>query len=230
MNGRPHKIGSQLYVKQKPELLAEVAPLDLVTTLFGDRFKADRLLGHITSPLALIKGPLTVPMFVANGAPQNADDDTSTGEEEASCDARLDEQTNATIKDRPFTGLHCEPIGNVAVNLHGAREWTLVEPQYSHLLRPAVSPDCRGFFASWATSIEHVPRYVARTLPGDAVWVPPWTWHQVTYVSDPSAEGTVAMGASLFHFRPMEFISRNPLYAFLLMPFLIGEFLGSKSQ
>jgi hypothetical protein len=153
---------------------------------------------------------------------------------------------------RPFTRLYCEPIGNVAVQLAGARQWTLLDPQHSHLLQPSVSPDSRVFFASWASwhQVESVPRYQAiRTLPGDAVWFPTlfptWTWHRVDYVVMTEAEKervgllvrvkdedahSVAIGASLFHFRPLDFFRRNPLYAMLLLPYLIGELLGSKSQ
>lgn len=233
--GRPYKIGSQLFLQANPALLAEVAPVDVVTKLFGDRFTKDRLLGHIQSPLNFLRGPLTVPLFVANG---NLDDEIATCQaaakeesDSSSCESDPTIAKSDTKSSRPFTGLHCEPIGNVAVNLAGTRQWTLVEPQYSYMLRPAVSPDSRGFFASWAPSIQHVPRYEAiKTLPGDALWVPTWTWHRVDYVTDERADSSVAMGASLFHFRPIDFIRRNPIYAVILLPYLVGEFIGSKSQ
>ena len=32
------------------------------------------------------------------------------------------------------------------------------------------------------------------TPPGDAVWVPTWTWHRVDYI-----DGVTALSASLFH-------------------------------
>jgi len=225
--------------------LAEVAPPSLVSALFGDRFTKDRLLGHIYSPLPLILGPLTVPIFVANAEVKTKKDKVateSTPTETDSCDVAAAAPTR-----RPYTGLHCEPIGNVSVQLAGARAWTLVQTEHWKSLRPTVSPDSRGFFASWAPSIDHVPRYRVRTLPGDAVWVPPWTWHRVDYVvmEDEGEEGghssvngnidetndaTVALGASLFHFRPVDFVLRNPVYALILAPYLVGEFIGTKTQ
>ena len=260
--GRPYKIASQLFVQSNPSVLSEVAPMEILGPLFGgeDRFSKHRLLGHIrSSPLALLRGPLTVPIFVAaasdGGGGGRGKSWTSTTTTSTTCQAEpagegivaCDDSNNENEDDktsywnkpsRPFTGLHCEPIGNIAVQLAGAKEWTLIEPQYSHLLRPAVSPDGRGFFASWATSIEHVPRYLGvRTVAGDAVWVPTWTWHRVDYsdiVLDNDIyernNSRVALGASLFHFRPLDFVRRNPLYALLLFPYLVGEFLGSKSQ
>ena len=247
--GRPHKIGSQEYVKAYPDRLGEVAPPTLVSTLFGNRFTVDRLLGHIYSPLSLLQGPLTVPIFVANANIKSPDaaDIKKVNTTDSSSTCRADRPTAST--SRPFTGLHCEPIGNISVQLAGAREWTLVQPAYWKWLRPTVSPDSRGFFASWAPTIDHVPRYRLRTLPGDAVWVPPWTWHRVDYVvaenqkaednnneddneddDGDTKDRTVALGASLFHFRPVEFVTRNPVFALLLAPYLAGELLGTKTQ
>jgi hypothetical protein len=273
-NGMPHKIGSQEYFKAYPDRLTEVAPTHLVSTLFGDRFTRDRLLGHIHNPMALIQGPLTVPIFVANAKVKSCgndikkDADTATTTSTCLADQHATGTGTSTTTARPFTGLHCEPIGNVSVQLAGAREWTLVQPEYWKWLRPTVSPDGRGFFASWAPAIDHVPRYRLRTLPGDAVWVPPWTWHRVDYVvedknrnevekdsdfdetdeangrsritcsatpdstssDDDLQDSTVALGASLFHFRPLDFVRRNPIYALILAPYLLGELLGTKTQ
>jgi hypothetical protein len=246
--GRPHKIGSQEYIKAYPDRLDEVAPPTLISTLFGNRFTVDRLLGHIHSPWSLLQGPLTVPIFVANANIKSPDTENPTTDSSSSSSSTCPTAATATTATtaRPFTGLHCEPIGNISVQLAGAREWTLVQPTYWTWLRPSVSPDGRGFFASWAPTIDHVPRYRLRTLPGDAVWVPPWTWHRVDYVmattnhdgndhddhddDHDDLDGTVSLGASLFHFRPVEFVTRNPIFALLLAPYLAGELLGTKTQ
>jgi hypothetical protein len=247
--GRPHKIGSQEYIKAYPDRLGEVAPPTLISTLFGNRFTVDRLLGHIHSPWSLLQGPLTVPIFVANANIKSPDAEHPTMDSSSSSSSTCPTAATATTATtattaRPFTGLHCEPIGNISVQLAGAREWTLVQPTYWTWLRPSVSPDGRGFFASWAPTIDHVPRYRLRTLPGDAVWVPPWTWHRVDYVmaaknqdgndlddnDDDDLDRTVSLGASLFHFRPVEFVTRNPIFALLLAPYLAGELLGTKTQ
>jgi hypothetical protein len=181
-----------------------------------------------------------VPIFVANAKVKSNVEEIRDTTSSNTC--RADHPNTAA---QPFTGLHCEPIGNVSVQLAGAREWTLVQPEYWKWLRPTVSPDSRGFFASWAPNIDHVPRYRLRTLPGDALWVPPWTWHRVDYglvendeeadstttaSEDTDKDTTISIGASLFHFRPVEFVKRNPIYATLLAPYLFGELIGTKTQ
>lgn len=246
--GLPYKIGSQFLLQKYPDLLPEVAPLDLVSTLFGDRFSQDRLLGH-TNLWGLLLGPLTVPVFVANGETTDTVEPTvskpidvamnnegkdntcdSSNSAESSTSPPTCVESNAKMSSHPLTGLHCEPIGNVAVQISGARQWTLIDPKYSQLLRPMGSPDGRGYFASASASFSHVPRYEVRTLPGDAIWIPTWTWHRVDYVSDESAKSSVSIGASLFHFRPLDFFRRNPLYAVLILPSLVGELIGTRMQ
>jgi Cupin-like domain len=225
LQGHPHKIGSQFIVQHQPHLLDEVAPLSLVTALFGDYFSVDRLLGH-GKTLGIFPGITTVPLFVANGnattitTPEKAETIHSESDDDESCPSN-------NLDDAPSTGLHCEPIANVAVQLHGFRQWTLVDPQYSWQLRPALSRDGRSFYPSWVTSLEHVPRYQVITYPGDAVFVPTWTWHRVDYLKE-SAD--LSIGASLFHFRAGDYLRRNPLFAMLLVPALIGELAGTSTQ
>ncbi|KAG7353416.1 cupin-like domain containing protein [Nitzschia inconspicua] len=237
LDGHPHKIGSQLIVQENPQLLVEVAPLSLVTALFGDYFSMNHLLGH-GKTLGIFPGITTVPLFVANGKATRtnhhqqqeeevADHETSNQtDEDASCSKDDGRQSfeNRTI---PSTGLHCEPIANVAVQLSGFRRWTLVDPKYSWMLRPALSRDGRSFFPSWVTSLDHVPRYELITNPGDAVFVPTWTWHRVDYMKESE---DLSIGASLFHFRVWDYIMRNPLFAVLIIPSLIGELGGIRSQ
>ena len=54
-------------------------------------------------------------------------------------------------------------------------------------------------------------------------WVPPWTWHRVEYI-----DKVLALTASLFHFRPVEFFKNHPMFAALLSPNLIKELMGFK--
>jgi hypothetical protein len=241
LQGHPHKIGSQLIVQRHPEFLSEVAPLSLVTTLFGDYFSVDRLLGQ-GKTFGVFPGITTVPVFVAYGntttSTQHQHQETHKGPSTASNSngdkIQNDEgtcqedgvQTPQNLPS-PSTGLHCEPIANVAVQLHGFRKWTLVDPQHSWVLRPAASKDGRSFYPSWATTLENVPRYELITYPGDAVFVPTWTWHRVDYLKE-SAD--LSIGASLFHFRVWDYIRRNPLFAILLVPALVGELAGTSSQ
>lgn len=220
--GHPLKIGTQLMVQTYPELIQEVAPFDIVTMLFGDHFSPTHVVGAFG--LSFLPALTTVPLFVANSSPkrnrQNGD------------------------RQNPFTALHCEPIGNVAVQLDGQKQWTLVSPNYSLWVKPTISPDGRAFFASGMTlekELSRVPRYHATTHAGDAMWVPTWTWHRVDYSPAEESVGKevgyevkpsdhLAIGASLFHLRPKDFVQNNPLFAFLVIPNLLKEVLQFKTQ
>jgi hypothetical protein len=152
--GHPHKIGSQLIVQADPTLLEEVAPHRLVTALFGDYFSIDRLLGH-GKTFGMFPGITTVPVFVAKGNPASSprqplsqqNDPIPSKREARTCEAESQPLEVAKRRnfDNPVTGLHCEPIANVAVQLSGLRKWTLVDPQHSWMLRPAISADGRSF-------------------------------------------------------------------------------------
>jgi hypothetical protein len=231
--GAPHKIGSQLLVQAYPELIAEVAPVELVTRLFGNHFRPDHLLGIG----GILPGTTTVPIFVATGKLTTVDAQQCTAKAalekedsdiEASCyppaTAATDKDSSTLLK-HPVTGLHCEPIGNVAVQLAGAKFWTLIDPQHSFRLLPTADPNGRAFFASLAPNVDHVPRYYATTQAGDAIWVPTWTWHSVQYFDE-----EVAFAASLFHFRAFDYVRRNPLFGTLLIPAVVKELLGMRTQ
>ena len=61
--------------------------------------------------------------------------------------------------------------------------------------------------------------------------VPPWTWHKVDYDQEPIAENRkVSLAASLFHFRPYEFCMNQPLFAVMIIPNLIKELFGWKTE
>lgn len=213
--GQPHKIGSQLIVQTYPELLHDVAPVSLVTELFGDYFSTNRLKG--TGPFGILPALTTVPIFIASNQKQNPNSTMIVDP--------------AHGVDNPMTALHCEPIGNIAVQLSGKKQWTLVRPEFSWALRPSISPDRRAYFRSNYGGGDRagnpaVPRYTVVTQAGDALWVPTWTWHQVDYV--PSED--VALAASLFHFRPRDFITHNPLFAAVVVPALFLELTGYNTQ
>jgi hypothetical protein len=211
--GFPHKIGTQLLVQTYPELMEEVAPVEILTKLFGNHFTENKLLGR-GRILGIFPGTTTVPVFVANGRTTPVEDSKNDGETPES-------------SSHPITGLHCEPIGNVAVQLSGVKAWTLIDPKYSFKLQPSAAPDGRAFFASWAPGFDHVPRYEVKTYAGDAIWVPTWTWHRVDYAVE---SNDISIGGSLFHFRPIEFVRLNPLYAVLVIPAIIKELLGMNTQ
>ena len=214
--GAPHKIGTQLFVQTWPELIYEVAPVRIVTELFGPYFTPDAVRG--TGPFQLLPALTTVPLFVAGSGGQ------AVGSSEP---IKGDDKAEA----KPYTALHCEPTGNVAVQLSGKKQWTLVQPEFSHVVKPSASPDGRAFFASWLSRddyySQHVPTYTAITAAGDAMWVPTWTWHRVDYIIE-SEE--MAIGASLFHFRAVDFVANNPLFAILIVPAILLELVGYNTQ
>ena len=278
----PHKIGSQFIVQSRPELMDEVAPLEFLTELLGNHFSKNHLMGnpHRTGWRSWLPGTTTVPVFIANTSPigneesemkenneirlnecaiEDKPESNSKNDSDSNSCANSDSSnassSNSNKKQaKPFTGLHCEPIANVAVQLWGSRTWTLVDPEHSWKLKPSISKDGRSFYPSNIspkTLATKISRYVATTTPGDAVWLPTWTYHKVDYVyntnssesdniedsqSSPGEHNAalhkhqLSIGASLFHFRPIDYMRRNPLFAFLLIPSLIKELAGIKTQ
>lgn len=214
--GHPHKIGTQLLVQTYPELINEVAPLDIVTKLFGHFFSKQAVVG--SGPFGLLPALTTVPVFIANG--------TVNKQSPKVLVKGNDKSSHPTVEGKPYTPLHCEPIGNIAVQLSGQKRWTLVDPEYWHLLRPTIAPDGRAFFASWVTNYSHIPTYTTITAAGDAIWVPTWTWHRVDYIDSDD----MAIGGSLFHFRPIDFVRNNPLFSLIVLPAIVLELIGYNTQ
>jgi len=286
-HGAPHKIGSQLLVQAFPEWIQEVAPVEILTPLFGDYFTADAVKG--SGPYRFFPALTTVPVFVASTA--TADTTATTADKTHQSQSSPAKQPPAK-QPSPFTALHCEPIGNIAVQLAGRKVWTLVRPEFSAWLQPTLAPDGRAFYAA------QVKDYVQRGIPtytnvvtaaGDALWVPPWTWHRVDYAPEPvvaaaatpaaattaatvttetpsscseedngnsndggatcsssstltsaasaspsssssSTSSNLAIGASLFHFRFQDFVRNHPLFAVMILPAMVQELVGYKTQ
>lgn len=200
---QPHKLATQLLIQQEPSLIKEVVPRELVEKLFGGSFfDASSVVG--SGPFNLFPALTTIPLFVA-GAQDIG-------------------------KDQPYTPLHSEPICNIAVQLSGRKDWTLVEARHWKYLRPTVAPDGRAFVASKASGVTHVPRYTVTTEAGDALWLPAWTWHRVDYSFNKSdgadMSTTISIAASLFHFRVWQFFDQNVVFAIAIMPALVRELLG----
>ena len=209
------KIGSQLLVETYPALIEEVAPSDIVTELFGSHFEIESVKG--SGPFGLLPATTTVPVFLAGSKISKQDDEDTPSR----------------------TDLHCEPIGNVAVQLHGSKQWTLIDPRQSTLLKPSVSRHGRAFYYSNINPLDpkalaNVRHYKVITRAGDGLWVPPWMWHRVDYLSDvigdDGNQAEPALAASLFHFRPAEFAINNPLFALLMIPNLFKELLGRNTE
>mmetsp|Transcript_26105 Transcript_26105/g.41319 ORF Transcript_26105/g.41319 Transcript_26105/m.41319 type:complete len:341 (-) Transcript_26105:61-1083(-) len=127
------------------------------------------------------------------------------------------------------TDLHCEPIANVVLHIHGSKKWTVIVPKHSNLLRPQISPDGRAYIFSKLSptnkDLERVERYEFIAKQGDLLFLPTWTWHRVDYIP-----GVTALTASLFHVRPRGLVFNNPLFAFVTLPNMLKEYIGLKMQ
>ncbi len=238
------KIGTQVPVETFPHLIANIAPNDFVSALFGDRFRPDDL-----KPILGVFPPLTtVPIFLARGLVlrhYNEDEDldgdnnnplnsNDNGEENHDEDDKVSKNGSSndgnSCVENVRTDMHCEPIGNISMQLEGSKKWTLVQSRYSKLLQPTVAKHGRAFFYSSldpfdAHALDNIPRYEVVTKKGDGLWLPPWTWHRVDYIP-----GEISLAASLFHFRPVDFFKNNALFAVLIIPNLIKELLGWKTE
>jgi hypothetical protein len=218
------KIGTQVIIEKYPELRDEIINVTLAKELFGwkedPKENIERFFGDKKKTFLSKKLPSTsyYPVFIADNKP-----------------ADMEEKTH------PRTDLHAEPIGNIAVQLHGFRKWTLVPTKYSTLLAPTVSKHGRAYMYSNIDPTVDLPKrlkslplvYECVTRRGDALWVPPWMWHRVDYSykktheleEDFDEDDTLSFGASIFHFYPSLFI-RFPLFAFLILPNLLWEVIG----
>ena len=133
------KIGTQSIVEEIPALRDEIVPSELAKELFGwnpwlDELREKALLYLGTTFKRFVKAipPSTYfPIFIAGL-----------------------KEDNPVSHSR--TDLHTEPIGNIAVQLHGTRTWTLLPSKLSGLLRPSVSKHGRGkshIFVSFSISV-----------------------------------------------------------------------------
>ena len=205
---KPLKLASQIPLQQIPSLITEVAPKQLVETLFGrHRFDPNSLRPKkLFFGLLNIPASTTVPIFVASSF-QNA-----------------------------RTDLHAEPIGNFAVQLHGSKQWTLALPSKTSCLRPSISDHGRAYYYSHLSSDDiqsSTSNKSFLTEAGDAVWIPPWTWHRVDYTilhTTNNKNSSISMAASLFHFRFFDFWYNHPLLAMLILPNIIREAMGANIE
>ena len=234
LNGN-QKFGSQVPLEQYPFHIQELLPKEYMTLFintFGDYFSPDRI--QHSGPFGLFPGRTTVPLFLAGGNGQTQPKKC----ESSNCDDNEDDsdaQFCQHLPPQPKTDLHSEPIGNISIQLHGKKRWRLISPKYSHQLQPSISLHGRAFFYSHLqpkNTYDHtsflelpIPHYDIITKAGDTLWIPPWMWHRVDYIP-----GSVSLAASIFQFRPLEFVTRNPLFSLLVIPNLIKELLRLQTE
>jgi len=229
------KFGSQIPLEQYPHYIQELLPKEYVTLFtntFGDYFSPDRI--QHSGPFGLFPGRTTVPLFLAGGNSQSKQHDCRKNNHE-------DDVEDPSIQycsyssPQPRTDLHSEPIGNIAIQLYGEKRWRLISSKYSYLLQPSISRHGRAFFYSHLQPSNQfdptssmklpTPHYDLITNAGDALWIPPWMWHRVDYIQD-----SIALAASIFQFRPLEFMTHNHLFAILVIPNLIKELLRTQTE
>eukprot|EP00051_Salpingoeca_urceolata_P014413 m.183374 g.183374 ORF g.183374 m.183374 type:complete len:465 (+) comp18078_c0_seq1:123-1517(+) len=91
-------------------------------------------------------------------------------------------------------GFHCANRLNVCLLLDGEKTWTLVSPEYSHLMYPAFLPgaalmfSCVGHAHTYATDTKkqaeaplfnYAPKWRVRLQAGQAIVNPSWWWHSI---------------------------------------------------
>jgi hypothetical protein len=76
--------------------------------------------------------------------------------------------------------LHCARHANFFVQVVGTKKWTLIEPKYSLFLHPILAYNIPGCISeTFPSVIKTLPRQEVILQPGDALFNPPWMWHQV---------------------------------------------------
>ena len=93
--------------------------------------------------------------------------------------------------------LHCAPSCNVFYQIEGEKRWTLIHPNYTHFVYPALTSmnEFQGSAVPFPLADEHYeqfplafhcPRYSATLGPGDVLLVPQWWYHSVENLSSTS--------------------------------------------
>ena len=149
------------------------------------------------------------------------------------------------VQHTRYTCLPCAPLhplpsplprssGSATLQLGGRKKWTLIPGDQSYRLRPSLSPDGRAFFctrrahgaAGVATlAAAGATHYEVEQRPGDVLWVPTWTWHRVDYLPN-----VTALSVSLFHVRAEQLAAAQPLLTAAMVPALLKELVGWKTQ
>jgi len=178
--GSKAKIATQYIVESHPHLIQDIIPptySHIIDELFGNVFQPQHL--QPTGPFGIFPAWTTVPIFIASSTTnQNARLNQSYSEcihpTDTCIPIRENHHNNNTSLQHAKTDLHCEPIGNIAVQLLGRKRWTLVSPRFSKYLRPTISRHGRAFFFSMlpdTSNLHSIPHYQVITEMGDALWV-----------------------------------------------------------
>lgn len=83
--------------------------------------------------------------------------------------------------------LHAAAAPNVNIQISGVKEWTMIAPEHSHLVKPKMLDQqfavlATGGIDDWDMYEDrwnNVPRFRGKLYPGDAILIPPWFFHEV---------------------------------------------------
>jgi hypothetical protein len=77
------------------------------------------------------------------------------------------------------SGLHCARHANLFIQVVGEKHWTLIDPRHTLFVHPTLRYEQPACAATPPLDLEQLPRLVVTLRPGDALYNPPFMWHQV---------------------------------------------------
>jgi hypothetical protein len=119
------------------------------------------------------------------------------------------------------TPLHNANDANLFIQVAGRKHWRMYDRRYAFAIDP---PPIRGEYRSQRNGREfdpfepdfaafpvfrHIPSWEAILEPGDVMWIPPFVWHAVRNLDDP----TMALGYRFLS--PRHCFKLSPLYSTL---------------
>ena len=83
------------------------------------------------------------------------------------------------FEDTTGSGLHCARHANFFIQVVGVKHWTLIDPRHTLFVHPTLRYEQPACAATPPLELESLPRMETKLTPGDALYNPPWMWHQV---------------------------------------------------
>jgi len=102
--------------------------------------------------------------------------------------------------------LHCHSVWNFFMQVDGHKKWTLVDPEFSHLVYSASHAlefgTMQGLHAESSAFplYEYCPRYEVTLNPGDLLFNPPMWWHRIENQSASGDEQASIIGVTLKYY------------------------------
>lgn len=81
------------------------------------------------------------------------------------------------------TGWHGDICNNFVVQVSGVKQWVMVDPKYSHLMRPTMrggkTAIVGGHLSIEQDTLPYFPHHEFLLHPGDMLYNPEWYWHSI---------------------------------------------------